>query len=259
MNVADIMTQKVISVTPETTIAEAAQLLLQHRISGLPVVDPGGAVVGIVTEGDLLRRVETGTQRHHARWLEFLIAPGRLAREYTDANARKVGEVMSADVVSVTPRDSLPEVVRLMERHHVKRLPVIEAGRLVGIVSRGNLVQALVHNLPTPPGGPPGGPPGKPAGQSTADETAGDTEIRERILAEIAKQPWGPRASVDVRVKAGIVELYGTITDDRERTALQVLAENSPGVTAVRDNLVWVEPMSGFVIPAAESKPPDDA
>jgi CBS domain-containing protein len=249
MNVADIMTQKVISVTPETTIAEAAQLLLQHRISGLPVVGPDGAVVGIVTEGDLLRRVETGTQRHHARWLEFLIAPGRLAREYTDANARKVGEVMSEEVVSVTPPESLPEVVRLMERHHVKRLPVIEAGRLVGIVSRGNLVQALLHNLPTSPGGPPGTP---------GDEMAGDTEIRERILAEIAKQPWGPRASVDVTVKAGIVELYGTITDDRERYALRVLAENFSGVKAVRDNLVWVEPMSGFVIPAAELKPPAD-
>src|SRR6185436_19104053 len=137
MNVADIMTRTVISVAPETTIAEAAQLLLQHRISGLPVVGPDEAVVGIVTEGDLLRRVETGTQRRHARWLEFLMAPGRLAQEYTDSNARNVGEVMSAEVVSVTPGESLPEVVRLMERHHVKRLPVIEAGRLVGIVSRG--------------------------------------------------------------------------------------------------------------------------
>jgi CBS domain-containing protein len=244
MNVADIMTRKVISVTPETTIAEAAQLLLQHRISGLPVVDPGGAVVGIVTEGDLLRRVETGTQRRHSHWLEFLIAPGRLAREYTDANARNVVEVMSADVVSVTPQDSLPEVIRLMEHHHVKRLPVIEAGRLVGIVSRANLVQALVRNLPKPAAG---------------EDALGDAEIRERLLAEIAKQPWGPRAGVDVTVKDGIVELYGAITDDRERSALQVLAENFPGVKAVRDNLVWVEPVSGFVIPVVESKPPGKA
>src|SRR5438874_3776361 len=104
MNVADVMTRKVISVTPETTIAEAAQLLLRHRISGLPVVGPDGAVLGIVTEGDLLRRVETGTQRRHARWLEFLIAPGRLAQEYTDANARKVGDIMTSSVVSVAPR-----------------------------------------------------------------------------------------------------------------------------------------------------------
>jgi CBS domain-containing protein len=251
MNVADVMTRPVISVTPETTIAETAQLLLQHRISGLPVVGPDGAVVGMVTEGDLLRRIETGTQRRHARWLEFLIAPGRLAQEYTDANARKVGEVMTEDVVSVAPGDALPEVVRLMERHHIKRLPVIEAGRLVGIVSRANLVQALLHNLAEPPGKPPGMPGG--------DETTDDAEIRERILAEIAKQPWGPRASVDVRVKTGIVELYGTITDERERSALRVLAGNLPGVKAVRDNLVWVEPVSGLVIPAAGSKPPPEA
>ena len=247
MNVADIMTRTVISVTPETTIAEAAQLLLQHRISGLPVVDPGGAVVGIVTEGDLLRRAETGTQRRHARWLEFLIAPGRLAREYTDANARNVGEVMSEEVVSATPRDALSDVVEVMERRRVKRLPVIEAGRLVGIVSRANLVRALVQGM------------AKPSGTSDDSVIASDAELCGRILAEIARQPWGPRASVDVRVTDGVVELHGTIIDDRERTALQVLAEKIPGVKAVRDNLVWIEPVSGFVIPAVGSKPSSES
>jgi CBS domain-containing protein len=240
MNVADVMTRTAITVTPETTIEAAARLLLEHRISGLPVVDPGGAVVGVVTEGDLLRRIETGTERRHSGWLEFLIAPGRLAEEYAHANARRVGEVMTTDVVAVTPEEPLAEVVRLMERHHIKRLPVIENGRLVGIVSRANLVQALLDNLP------------KPAGKAAA----GDAEIRERILAEIAKQPWGPRASVDVRVAGGIVELYGSITDERERAALQVLAENAPGVKAVEDHLVWVEPVSGLIIPSIGSEPP---
>ncbi len=244
MNVADVMTRTVISVTPDTTIADAAALLLEHRISGLPVVDPKGAVVGIVTEGDLLRRTETGTERRHARWLEFLIAPGRLAQEYANANAKRVGEVMSADVVAVTPQDSLAEVVRQMEDHNVKRLPVVEAGRLVGIVSRANLVRALLDDL------------SKPAGGKAA---VGDAEIREHVLAEIAKQPWGPRASVDVRVEAGVAELYGSITDERERTALKVLAENAPGVKAVRDHLVWVEPVSGLVIPAVGSEPPNEA
>jgi CBS-domain-containing membrane protein len=243
MNVADIMTHPVISVTPETTIAEAAGLMLEHRISGLPVVDKGGAVVGVVTEGDLLHRTETGTERRHSRWLEFLISPGRLAEDYSRANARNVGEVMSAEIVAVTPGDSLAEVVRLMERHHVKRLPVIEGGRLLGIVSRANLVRALLHNMAEPPAG---------------NAAGGDAEIRERIETEIAKQPWGPRASVEVRVEAGIVELYGSITDERERTALRVLAENSAGVTAVHDHLVWVEPMSGLVIPAVGSEPPAD-
>lgn len=239
MNVSDIMTRAVISVTPETPIAEAARLMLQHRISGLPVVDPQQVVVGIVTEGDLLRRAETGTERRHARWLEFLISPGRLAREYADAHARKVGEVMSPEVAYVAPQDPIEAVVALMERRRVKRLPVIDGGRLVGIVSRANLVRALLHNLP------------KPSGRAAAD-----AEIRARILAEIDRQPWGPRASVDVKVDAGVVVLYGSITDDRERTALQVLAETVPGVKAVRDELVWVEPMSGFVIPAEGSKPP---
>ena len=109
MNVADVMTHPVISVTPETTIAEAAGLMLEHRISGLPVVDQGGAVVGVVTEGDLLRRIETGTERRHSRWLEFLITPGRLAEDYSRANARKVGEVMSAQVVAVAPGTRLPK------------------------------------------------------------------------------------------------------------------------------------------------------
>jgi CBS domain-containing protein len=242
MNVADVMTHPVISVTPETPIAEVARLMLQNRISGLPVVDPGGTVVGMVTEGDLLRRVETGTERRHARWLEFLISPGRLARDYANANARKAGEVMTEDVAAVTPQDTLAEVVHLMESRHIKRVPVIEAGHLVGIVSRANLVRALVDNL------------ARPASESAAT----DAELHERVLAEIARQPWGPRASVDVRVVDGVVELYGSITDERERTALQVVAENIPGVKAVRDHLVWVEPISGFVIPSTGSKPPAD-
>lgn len=242
MNVAEIMTQPVITVTPETTIAEAARLLLQHRISGLPVVEPSGAVVGIVTEGDLLRRAETGTERRRARWLEFLITPGRLAQDYAHTHARKVGEVMSHDVVAVAPQEPVEEVVRQMERRHIKRLPVIEAGRLVGIVSRANLVRALVHNLTRP-----------------ETRTAGsDSEIREQILAEVARQPWGPRASVDVRVENGIVELYGSIIDDRERTALQVVAENVAGVKAVHDRLIWIEPVSGLVIPSDGAKPAGD-
>jgi CBS-domain-containing membrane protein len=243
MKVAEIMTQPAITVRPETTIAEAAGLLLEHRISGLPVVDAAGEVVGIVTEGDLLRRAETGTERRHARWLEFLITPGRLAREYAGAHARKVGEVMAPDVVSIAPQDPLEEVVRLMETRHIKRLPVIDAGRLVGIVSRANLVRALVDKL------------ARPAAAAAGDGAA----IRERILGDIAKQRWAPQASVDVRVSDGVVELYGTITDDRERAALVVLAENTVGVKAVHDQLVWVEPMSGFVIPAEGSEPPGSA
>jgi CBS domain-containing protein len=237
MNVADIMTQPVISVTPETKIAEAARLMLQHRISGLPAVESKGVVVGIVTEGDLLRRSELGTERHRARWVELLIGPGRLAQDYVDAHARTVGEVMTGDVVSVSPRATLSAVVQLMEKRHVKRVPMTDDGVLVGIVSRANLVRAVVHTLTR---------------TAVADAAASpsDSEIRGRILAEInEEEPWGPRFGVDVIVENGVVELQGSITDERERAALQVLAENMPGVKKVHDQLVWVEPVSCFVIP----------
>lgn len=239
MKVGDVMTRSVVSVTPETPIAEAARQMLDNRISGLPVVDAAGTVVGVVTEGDLLRRAETGTVRTRARWLELLTTPGRLATDYVHAHARKVGEVMSRDVVAVAPGAPLATVVRLMEARHIKRLPVIDGGRLVGIVSRANLVRALFDRLSAP-----------------SEQSAGDAAIRDAILAEIDRQPWGPRASIDVSVADGVVDLHGSITDDRERTALQVLAENTPGVKAVHDHLVWIEPLSGFVIPA-DTEPTD--
>jgi CBS domain-containing protein len=234
MKVSDIMTHPVITVTPETTIGDAAELMITHRISGLPVVDGAGEVVGIVTEGDLLRRAETGTERRRARWLEFLIAPGRLASEYAHANGRRVGEVMTDTVVSVGPGEPIAALIELIERRRIKRVPVIEGRKLVGIVSRANLVRALLRSLPL----------------TDSPSAASDQAIRDRILGEIAKQPWGPRASVDVRVDNGVVELRGAVTDDRERPALRVLAENVPGVKEVRDHLAWVEPLSGFIVPA---------
>jgi CBS domain-containing protein len=240
MKVSDIMTHPVITVTPETTVGEAAELMIGHRISGLPVVDAAGAVVGIVSEGDLLRRAETGTERRRARWLEFLIAPGRLATEYAHAHGRRVSEVMTDTVLSVGPDEPLTDVIELMERRRIKRVPVIDQGRLVGIVSRANLVRALLRNMPHP----------------ETQSAPSDQEIRDRIMAEIVKQPWGPRAAIDVRVENGVVELHGAVIDDRERPALRVLAENVPGVKEVRDHLVWVEPLSGFVVPADGSPTP---
>jgi CBS domain-containing protein len=232
VNVSDIMTRDVITVTAESTIEAAARLMIEHRVSGLPVVDEDGAVIGIVTEGDLLHRAETGTERRHSRWLELLVGPGRLAQEYVRTHARKVGEIMTYQVVSAAPEASLAEVVMLMEQNNVKRLPVIDNGRLVGIVSRANLVAALAGLLT----------------EGRVTDTS-DAEIRRRILAVIEQQPWGPLASVEVTVEAGIVELHGTILDERERVALRVAAESTPGVKAVRDHLVWVEPLSGTVIP----------
>ena len=242
MNAADVMTQPVISVAPEATIAEAARLMLLHRISGLPVTESSGKVVGMVTEGDLLRRAELGTEHRRRRWVELLVGPGRLAGDYIDTHGRKVGEVMTGTVVSVTPQETLSAVVDVMEERHIKRVPVIEQGRLVGIISRANLVRALVQRLTE---------------AEAAKPDATDTEIQDRVRAILEREPWGPRFSVEVTVKDGIVQLNGAVTDDRERTALRVAAENVPGVKGVRDRLVWVDSVSGFVLgtPQDETTP----
>jgi CBS domain-containing protein len=232
MNAADLMTSFVVAVRPDATIEHAAQLMLQYRISGLPVTESDGTVLGIVTESDLLRRAEAGTEKHHTRWVSFLIGPGRLAQEYVHSHGRKVGDVMTERVFNVTPETSLADLVALMETKHVKRVPVVDQGRLVGIVSRADVMAALVGLLSE-----------KPAGAVT------DADIRSRILAEIDRQPWGPRGAVDVIVTNGIVVLKGAITDERERAALRVAAENVPGVKAVHDRLVWIDSVSGIVIP----------
>jgi CBS domain-containing protein len=231
MKASDIMTRGAVAVAADSTIEAAARLMVSHRISGLPVVDAGGTVVGMVTEGDLLRRAEIGTERQHGRWLELLLGPGRLARDYVHSHARKVNEVMTREVATIATQTPLAEVVALMEQRQVKRLPVIDRGRLVGIVSRANLLSALLELLAAPSPG-----------------ASSDREIRARVLAEIDKQGWAPRACVDVGVADGLVELRGVITDESERTALRVAAENVPGVKGITDHLVWVEPVSGMVI-----------
>ena len=232
MKASDIMTRSVVSVSSETSITEAARLMVLRHISGLPVVNTEGAVVGIVTEGDLLRRSETGTALHHPRWVELLLGPGRLAEEFTHTHARKVGEVMTTDVASVSSETDLADLVQLMNKRGIKRSPVIDNGRLVGIVTRANLMRALVKALIKEPAG----------GLS-------DDEIRNAILRSIDAERWAPRFAIDVVVKDGTVDLSGEITDERQRTALQVLIESIPGVKAIRDHLVWVDSVSQIVVP----------
>ena len=143
MKARDVMTKDVVSIESGAPVLRAAQLMLQNRISGLPVIDAKGQLVGIVTEGDFLRRGEIGTQRRRPRWLEFLVGPGRLATEYVRACGRKVDEIMTTDLYVVTPDTPLAEVVQVMEKRRIKRVPVVENGKVVGIVSRANLMYAL--------------------------------------------------------------------------------------------------------------------
>ncbi len=235
MQVRDVMTRNVISVVIGETVLNAVNAMLQNRISGLPVIDAQGSLVGMVTEGDFLRRGEIGTQRRRPKWLEFLVGPGRLADEYVHASGRKVQEVMTSDPVTVSEDDSLETVVELMERRHIKRLPVLHDGKMVGIVSRANLMLAL-------------------ASLARDKETLAtdDAAIRDRVLAAFEKQRWAPQ--VNVMVKNGVADLWGTILDERERQACIVAVENVAGVKQVHDHLVWVEPMSGMAFPSSEDE-----
>ena len=235
MQVRDVMTRNVICVAADETVLAAAGTMLQNRISGLPVVDAEGKLVGMVTEGDFLRRGEIGTERRRPKWLEFLIGPGRLAEEYVHASGRKIEAVMTANPVTVSEDDSLETVVELMERRRIKRLPVLRDGKVVGIVSRANLMYALVS-----------------LARDAQAPVGGDGATRDRVLAAFGKQPWAPQ--INVVVKNGVAELWGTIMDERERRACIVTAENVAGVNEVRDHLVWVEPMSGMAFPSAEDE-----
>ena len=233
MNAMDVMTRGVVSVGPDASIIEAVRIMLQHKISGLPVVDASGRLQGVITEGDFLRRAETGTQRRHPRWLEFLLGPGRLATEYVQASGRKVSDVMTPDVYTVTEDAPLEQVVHLMERHRVKRVPVMRGDEVVGIVTRANLMRAL-------------------ASLALAEQPAAadDAAIRERLLAELNKERWAPVGLLDVVVKDGVVKLSGALTDERERQALRVAAENIAGVKKVEDHLIWIEPNTGVIVEA---------
>ena len=231
MKASDVMTRNVLTVGPESSVAQAIRLMLDNNISGLPVLAADRKVVGILTEGDLLRRGETGTERHRPRWLEILMGPGRAAGEYVRTHGRKVADIMSTDVVSVAGDTPLDEVVGLMERRRIKRVPVVEGEALVGIVSRADLLRSLLGVLDAQPA-----------------EARRDEEILELIQAELAKRSWVPRDGLSISVKDGVVDLNGVILEEEEREALRVVAENAPGVKAVEDHLVWIEPVSGTVI-----------
>ena len=242
MKAVDVMTRQVITISPNASILEAARLMLQNRISGLPVVDQEGHLVGIVTEGDFLRRSEAGTERKRPRWLEFFVGPGRLADEYVHSHGRKVSEVMTPDPVTITEDTPVEVAVRLMEQRRIKRVPVVRGNNVVGIVSRANLLHALAS-----------------VGREATPAPKDDQAIRARVVADLAKQPWAPRDLIDVTVRNGAVELWGVVTADHQREAATVVAENVPGVTSVANHIAWIEPTSGMVIYQPEDTKPKTA
>lgn len=236
MNAAEIMSKTVVAVTPETPLAQAVRLMIDARVSGVPVIDAEGRAVGMLTEGDLLRRAETGTEGPAPGWFAKLLMPGRLAGQYIQTHSRQVGEVMTPDVVTVEEGAPLEEVALLMQRHRIKRLPVARDGKVVGVVSRADLARALAQSL------------------FAATETPGDAAIAERIRAELRTQPWSRARGVAIAVENGVVLLDGCVFDPREREAIRVLAENVPGVQSVKNRLIWVEPTTGMVIAGPEDR-----
>lgn len=220
MLVRDVMVAPVITVEPSTTVQEVAKLFLEKHISAVPVLDGNARLVGIVSEGDLLHRVEAGTERHRSWWLRALIESDTLAAEYVKSHGRKVSDVMTRDVVTTSPQAPLHEVAALMERNAVRRLPVLENGQLVGIVSRANLLQAVA------------------SARQLLDIAPSDKAIRDRILSNLQKEAWAHIGLLNVTVSNGVVDLWGVADSNAERKAIRVAAESTPGVGAVHDNLV---------------------
>jgi CBS domain-containing protein len=234
MRAHQIMTKDIITVTPHTSVEEAARIMLRTHISGLPVLDDAGKLVGIVSESDFLRRSEIGTGRKRPAWLQFLVGPGRVAADFVHERGRKIEDVMTENPVTVDEETPLEDLVRLMEKHGIKRLPVMSGDQLTGIVTRSNLLQAvasIAHEIPDP--------------------TADDDHIRDRILRTVNATDWRP-IGFEVTVRKGIVHLHGIITTDKARQATIVAAENVSGVKKVHDHLCFVDTCSGFYVESPE-------
>ena len=225
MKAADIMTRQVITIGPDNTVAEAAQRMLENRISGLPVCDGTGRLLGVISEGDLLRRAETGTVRRASWWLAMLAghAPTQAA-DYTKSHGRSVRDTMSSNLIVANEETPLEEVVRLMESNRIKRVPVLRDGKLVGIISRANLLHVLASIAP-----------------DVAPAADDDRTLRDRILEKLRAEPWAPEISDNIVVRNGVVHLWGSVRTDSQRDALRVAAENTPGVKRVENHLAIID------------------
>lgn len=216
MRVKDIMTASVITILERAPIADAAQTLLQHRISAAPVLSDAGALVGVVSEGDFMRRAQ-GDSHQRSWWLRLIADPGMNASDYVKAHGSQVKDVMTTELVTISEDMAVSNVARLLETEHIKRAPVVRDGKLVGIVSRADILRGL-------------------AARSERDENPGsptDNALRTQILERIDEVDWAPTYGLSVFVNEGIVEIWGVIEASEQRDALRVLAQTVPGVKQV--------------------------
>ena len=229
MRAMDVMTSGVITVGENATVPEAAKLMATHGISAVPVVDKDNRIIGMVSEGDLLHRAETGTERRRSWWLDMVSSTNKLAGEYIKSHSGRVKDVMTRDVLSVTEETPVADIAVLLETNRVKRVPVLRSGKLAGIVSRANLVRALAMTIT------------EAAGGAEIDDRA----IRDKLLAELKAQKWAEVSPANVTVKDGVVHLWSSYLSEQEKLALVVAAENIPGVQRVEDHM---RPVAAYLL-----------
>jgi len=221
MHAVDVMVRDVVTVRPDTDVADAVKLLSEHDVSALPVLDAAGNLVGMLSEADLIHRVEIGTEKHRPWWQEAVSGASTLAADFAKSHGKKVGEIMTSGAVSVSEETPLSEIATLFERKRIKRVPVVKDGKLVGIVSRSNLIQALASVV---------------GRMDQHDET--DRQIRLELMSRLQQQSWTDFGSRNVTVSDGVVHLWGLVGSQTEHKALLALAETVPGVSRVADEMI---------------------
>jgi CBS domain-containing protein len=219
MKAADVMVSNVVTVGVNASIGEVATILLNNNISGAPVVGEKGELVGIVSEGDLMQRPEIGTIKRHSWWLELLSNERAVATEYIKSHSRKVADVMTRNVITAKPDTPLGDIAAMLERNRIKRVPIVQEGKLVGIVSRANILQALASATK------------KLSSLANLD----DTELRKKVVSRLASEPWRP---LSVTAQDGTVDLWGLVHSVEQKKAAQLAAETTPGVRAVVNNII---------------------
>jgi CBS domain-containing protein len=219
----DVMTTPVMSVRPETEVRDIAALLLECRISAVPVVDDAGRVLGIVSEGDLINRADAGTRHRGSWWLEMLKSEEEQSRDYLRSHGQRAEDVMTREVIAAAEDTPISEIAALLEKHRVKRVPVLRDGKLVGIVSRANLLQGLAL--------------AEPAAAVSED----DRDIRKRLLQAL-KEAGLPMHQVNVTVRDGAASLWGWVDAEVQRQAARAAAESTPSVRRFEDHLMVSTP-----------------
>lgn len=215
-----VMTRPVVTIPADATVYAAADILLGARISAAPVVDADGKLVGIVSEADLMNRPESGTVPGRS-WLQRLLAPEAvLARDFLRSHSHRVADVMTRDVVTAEEQTDLKEIASLMQSRRIKRVPIVRDGKVVGIVSRANLLQGLLACEPHP-----------------AECSVQDDDLRDRVNEELDRHAWASDVS-NVVIENGAVHLWGQTFSPTARDAVRVAVENVPGVKRVVNNIV---------------------